>query len=455
MSEFIRIRAIVLLVATIMVLPLTGREAAGAKLIRDTEVENTIRAYATPLFEAAGLRGADVRIFLIADDSLNAFVAGGLNLFLHTGLLLKVKNVGELNGIIAHETGHMAGGHLSRISGRLKAGSTAALVATVLGALTAAATGSSKAGAAIMVGGQGLAVGSILAFSRAQESAADQAAMKLLDLTGQSAQGMADFFKTIEDQELVPASRQDIYVRTHPITRYRVQDVESHLARSPHTDAPANPRFESLFRRMRAKLRAFLHPPARTLKTYGATDESIIARYARAIAYYRLNDLDRALPLMDQLIREEPGNAYFFELKGQALLEAGRIERALPPYRKAVKLDPDSALIRVDLARTLLAMDDRTLVKEAIGHLLFATRESPESSLGWHQLGIAYGRDGQFAMSAVALAEMSLVRGRLKDALYHVARAQRKLARGTAGWIRTQDIKRLAKDRLKKRRQRR
>ncbi|MEE8284245.1 MAG: M48 family metalloprotease [Alphaproteobacteria bacterium] len=438
-----------------MVLPLTGREAAGAKLIRDTEVENTIRAYATPLFEAAGLRGADVRIFLIADNSLNAFVAGGLNLFLHTGLLLKVKNVGELNGIIAHETGHMAGGHLSRISGRLKAGSTAALVATVLGALTAAATGSSKAGAAIMVGGQGLAVGSILAFSRAQESAADQAAMKLLDLTGQSAQGMADFFKTIEDQELVPASRQDIYVRTHPITRYRVQDVESHIAGSPHTDAPANPRFETLFRRMRAKLRAFLHPPARTLKTYAATDESIIARYARAIAYYRLNDLDRALPLMDRLIREEPGNAYFFELKGQALLEAGRIERALPPYRKAVKLDPDSALIRVDLARTLLAMDDRTLVKEAIGHLLFATRESPEGSLGWHQLGIAYGRDGQFAMSAVALAEMSLVRGRLKDALYHVARAQRKLARGTAGWIRTQDIKRLAKDRLKKRRQRR
>ncbi len=158
---------------------------------------------------------------------------------------------------------------------------------------------------------------------------------------------------------------------------------------------------------------------------------------------------------MDGLIREEPGNAYFFELKGQALLEAGRIERALPPYRKAVKLDPDSALIRVDLARTLLAMDDRTLVKEAIGHLLFATRESPESSLGWHQLGIAYGRDGQFAMSAVALAEMSLVRGQLKDALYHVARAQRKLARGTAGWIRTQDIKRLAKDRLKKRRDRR
>ena len=455
MSGFIRTRAILLLVTAMIVMPLTGRDAAGAKLIRDTEVENTIRIYATPLFEAAGLRSADIRIFLIADDSLNAFVAGGLNLFLHTGLLLKVKNVGELNGVIAHETGHMAGGHLTRISGRLKAGSTAALVSLVLGVLTAAATGSGEAGAAIIAGGQGLAVGSILAFSRTQESAADQAAMKLLDLTGQSARGMRDFFKTIEDQELLPASRQDIYVQTHPITRYRVQDVESHLTRSPYTDARPNPKFDALFRRMRAKLRAFLYPPARTLNTYSATDRSIISRYARAIAYYRNNDLDRALPIIDGLIREEPDNAYFFELKGQALLEAGRIEEALPPYRQAFKFDPDSALIRVDLARTLLALNDRSLVKEAIGHLLFATRESPEGSQGWHQLGIAYGRDGQFGMSAVALAEMSLVRGRLKDAFYQVGRAERKLARGSSGWLRAQDIKRLAKERLKQRRERR
>jgi predicted Zn-dependent protease len=438
-----------------IVMPLTGRDAAGAKLIRDTEVENTIRIYATPLFEAAGLRSADIRIFLIADDALNAFVAGGLNMFLPPGLLLKVKNVSELNGVMAHETGHMAGGHLTRISGRLKAGSTAALVSLVLGVLTAAATGSGEAGAAIIAGGQGIAVGSILAFSRTQESAADQAAMKLLDLTGQSARGMRDFFKTIEDQELLPANRQDIYVQTHPITRYRVQDVESHLARSPYTDAPANPKFDNLFRRMRAKLGAFLYPPARTLNTYSATDKSIVARYARAIAYYRNNDLDRALPIIDGLIREEPANPYFFELKGQALLEAGRIEEALPPYRHAFKLAPDSALIRVDLARTLLARNDRSLVKEAIGHLLFATRESPEGSQGWHQLGIAYGRDGQFGMSAVALAEMSLVRGRLKDALYQVGRAERKLARGTAGWLRAQDIKRLARERLKKRRERR
>jgi len=436
----------------IVTIPLIGQDASGAKLIRDTEVENTIRIYAAPLFEAAGLRGADVRIFLIADNSLNAFVAGGMNLFLHTGLLLQVKNVGQLNGVLAHETGHMASGHLTRISGRLKAGSTTALVATVLGVLTAAASGSGMAGAAIIAGGQGLALGSILAFSRAQESAADQAGMKLLDLNGQSARGMRDFFKTIEDQELLPANRQDIYVQTHPITRHRIQGVESHLARSPFTNVRVSPKFDNLFRRMQAKLSAFLYPPARTLKTYSASDRSTAARYARAIAYYRQNDLDQALRIMDALIREEPKNAYFFELKGQALFEAGRIKEALPHYRMAGKLDPESALIRVELARVLLATNDQTQVKEAIRHLLFATLESPENSQGWHQLGIAYGRDGQFGMSAVALAEMSLVRGQLKDSLYQVGRAERKLERESTGWLRAQDIKRLARESLKRRR---
>lgn len=455
MWKFIRTRAILLLLIAITAMPLTWRDAAGAKLIRDTEIENTIRTIATPLFEAAGLRSADIKIFIIADDTLNAFVAGGLNLFINTGLLLKINNVGELAGIIAHETGHMAGGHLTRIAGRMKTASTAALVATVLGVLTAVASGSGEAGAAIASGGQGLAVGSILAFSRAQESAADQAGLKLLDETGQSAKGIRDFLKTLEDQELLPAARQDVYVRTHPITRHRIQDVESHLARSPYTNVPPNPEFQKLFRRLRAKLSAFMYPPERTLNDYPATDTSVVARYARAISYYRQNDLDRALPLMDGLIRDEPDNAYFYELKGQALLEAGRINEAVQPYRKSAQLDPDSPLIRIDLARTLLAKNDRTLVEEAIRNLLFATREEPDNSRAWEQLGIAYGRAGKFGMSALALAEMSFVRGRLKDALYHVGRAERKLSRGTAGWLRAQDIKRLARERLEERRNRR
>lgn len=453
MRDFIRTRAILLLLITVTVSPLTWRDAAAARLIRDTEVENTIRAIATPLFEAAGLHSADVRIFIVEDDTLNSFVAGGLNVFINTGLLLKVKNVDQLAGVIAHETGHMEHGDLTRIAGQLKSGSTTALVATVLGVLTAIATGSGEAGAAIATGGQGLAVNSLLAFTRTQEASADEAALRLLDSTGQSARGLRDFLKILEDQELLPASQQDPYVRTHPITRYRIEAIESHLAKSPYTNTPSDPKLVKLFRRMKAKLAAFIYPPERTLKTYRASDTSVIARYARAIAYYRQNELDRALPLMDGLIRQEPHNAYFFELKGQALLEAGRIQEAIPPYRKAEELDPDATLIRVDLARSLLAKRDPTLVDEAIRHLLFATREDPENYRAWEQLGIAYGRAGRFGLSALALAEMSLVKGRLKDALYHVGRAERKLPQGSAGWLRAQDIKRVAKERLKERRE--
>lgn len=450
-----RTRFILLLALAVFLVPIAARNAAGAKLIRDTEIENTIRAFGSPLFEAAGLRSADIRIFLIADDSLNAFVAGGQNLFLHTGLLLGAKNPNELIGVIAHETGHIAGGHLARIAGRMRGAGTTALVATVLGVLAAVASGSGKAGAAIALGGQGIAVGSVLAFSRAQESAADQAALGLLEETGQSARGMRDFFKTLEDQELLPPRLQNPYVRTHPITRYRVEAVESHLERSAYADAPTNPENMERFARMRAKLTAFLNSPALTFEEYPASDTSIAARYARATAHYRNNDLDKALPLMDALIKAEPLNPYFWELKGQALLEAGRIDEALAPYQKAATLAPDSGLIRVDLARVQLALNRPPLIKAALDNLLFATRRNPEMLMGWRQLAIAYGRNGQIAMSNVASAEHALRRGRLQDAIYHAGRAQKKLPNGSAGWVRAEDIKQLAKRRLKERKDRR
>ncbi|MEE8284103.1 MAG: M48 family metalloprotease, partial [Alphaproteobacteria bacterium] len=270
-------RVMFLLVFVLFVMPLAGREAASARLIRDTEVETTIRAFGAPLFEAAGLAPSDVRIFIIQDNTINAFVAGGMNLFIHTGLILSARNAAELNGVIAHETGHIEGGHLSRIGNRVKTSSTAAMVATVLGVLTALATGSGEAGTAIIAGGQGLALGSLLAYSRTQEAAADQAAFRLLDRTGQSARGMATFFKTLEDQELLPPGRQDVYVRTHPITRQRIRDAETHVARSPYSDISLSLAHVKMFKRMQAKLSGFLYPPGRTFSTYGKRDKSVVA----------------------------------------------------------------------------------------------------------------------------------------------------------------------------------
>ena len=455
MFGVMRTRFILLLALAVFLMPIAARNAAGAKLIRDTEIENTIRALGSPLFEAAGLRSADVRIFIIADDSLNAFVAGGQNLFLHTGLLLSAQNANQLTGVIAHETGHIAGGHLARISDRMRGAGTTALVATILGALAAITTGSGKAGAAIALGGQGVAVGSVLAFSRAQESAADQAALSLLEETGQSARGMRDFFKTLEDQELLPPRLQNPYVQTHPITRYRVEAVEAHLERSAYADAKTSPRNAERFARMRAKLNAFLNSPSRTLEEFPTSDASTAARYARAIAHYRNNDLEKALPLMDDLIKAEPLNPYFHELKGQALLEAGRIDEALDPYQKAATLAPESGLIRLDLARTQLAINRPALVKASLDNLLFATRKNPEMPMAWQQLAIAYGRNGQIAMSNVASAEHALLREQLKDAIYHAERAQKKLPSGSAGWVRAEDIKQLARRRLKQSKDRR
>jgi predicted Zn-dependent protease len=420
----------------------TWRHVAAANLIRDTEIENTIRDFSTPLFEAAGLRSSDIDLFIISDPALNAFVAGGMNLFIHTGLLMRVKDANQLIGVLAHETGHISGGHLVRFSKQIETGNTAAMLATVLGVVTAIASGNAGAGMAIAQSGQGLAVGSLLNYSRAQESAADQAGLELLDRTGQSALGMRSFFGAIEDQELLASSRQDAYVRTHPITRNRMRHVDGHLKKSRYTRTPPPPEHAEKFKRLQAKLFAFTKPMRQTFARYKKSDSAIAARYARAIAYYRLADLKQGLPLMDGLIKAEPKNPYFYEMKGQMLFENGRMRDSIVPYAKAIQINPDAPLIRIGLARAQLESNDPALIKKAISNLLLTTQANPNSAFAWNQLAVAYGRNGQLGFAALSLAEAALIRGHPKDARYQIWRAEKKLVKGSAGWIRAQDIKR-------------
>ncbi|MQA65825.1 MAG: M48 family metalloprotease [Alphaproteobacteria bacterium] len=446
MLGLFRTRAAVLLTLIVAVFGGLWNKAQAASLIRDAEVENTIRAYATPLFEAAGLRPQDIDIFVIGDPTLNAFVAGGQNLFVNTGFLIKTRDASEVIGVIAHETGHIAGGHLARFSSRINTSSNVALVTTLLGLLTAIASGSGEAGVAVSQAGQGLALGNLLAYSRTQESSADQAGLGLLDRTGQSAKGLASFLRTIENQEFLSPNNQDPYVRTHPVTRERVRQVEQHLKKSQYSGTKPSPQLEEMHRRMVAKLVAFTDYPETVFNRYPESDRSVAARYARAIAYYRIPDLGKALPLVDGLIRDEPKNPYFHELKGQILFENGRIAESLAPNREAVRLLPDSALLRLGLARSQIERNDPALNKEAVENLLFTTQAEPYYAFGWDQLAIAYGRDGQLGMSALAQAEGALVRGRKKDALSHAARAEKRLDKGSAAWLRLQDIKRVAKE---------
>lgn len=425
--------------ASVATTSVSASAASAPRLIRDAEIENTIRAFSSPVFEAAGLNARDVDIYLVNDPSINAFVAGGMNMFLHTGLLLRSKTANQVIGVIAHETGHISGGHLARLQDRLKDASLIAILTTILGA-GAAVAGGGSAGAAVMTGGMSVAQNTILSYSRAQEAAADQAGLSFLEQTGQSAKGMHEFFEVLEGQELLNAGRQDPYMRTHPLNRERMESVESHLSRSRYTDAPDTPEFAELHRRMLAKLVGFVASPSHTLNRYKEGDRSIAARYARAIAYYRTPDMPKALAMIDELIAQEPNNAYFYELKGQALFENGRGAEALAPYRKSVALMPDEALLRVGLAQVMIERNDPVLNKEAIGHLQRATQREPLNGFAWQQLAIAYGRDEQFGMSALAQAEAAMTRNNKREARLQGGRAEKLLPRGSRGWLRAQDL---------------
>jgi predicted Zn-dependent protease len=450
MGKLIRTRSAFLLAMALFFMCWNAQKPQAAGLIRDAEIENTIRTYATPLFAAAGLRASDISIFILNDPQLNAFVAGGQNLFVNTGFLIRTRSAAEVIGVIAHETGHISGGHLARFSNQINTASNTALVTTLLGALTALASGRADAGAAVITAGQGFAVGNLLNYSRTQESAADQAALSFLDRTGQSAEGLVTFLRTIENQEFLSSNNQDPYVRTHPITRERVRNVEQHLGKSTNTAKKAPPEFEEMHRRMVAKLVGYIDYPSVVFDRYPESDTSITARYARAVAYYRVPDLAKALPLVDGLIRDEPKNPYFHELKGQMLFENGRIAESLPPNAEAVRLSPESSLLRIGLARSQIESQNPALLKDAIQNLLYATGADPLYSFGWDQLAVAYGRDGQLGLSALAQAESALVRGRKKDAMFHAVRAEKRIDKGSAAWLRVQDIKQAARENERK-----
>ncbi len=411
--------------------------------VRDAEIENTIRAFATPLFGAAGLDPAATQVHLVNDPSLNAFVANGLNMFINTGLLARSETPGQVIGVIAHETGHIMGGHLARLREGLKGALAESIVALVLGAAAAVASGRADAGAAVIAGGLQSAERGILRYNRELESSADQSAITLLERTGQSAAGLAEFLDILADQELLTENRQDPYVRTHPISRERVEFVRNHVAQSRHSNVPAKREFVEMHARMRGKLYGYLDP-ARALKVYREPNDALEARYARAVAYSRQPDYPRALALMDSLIAERPNDGYFIETKGQILFEAGRPADALPLFERAAELLPDEALIRIGLAQAQLEFNDAKMTQAAIANLELARRRESDNGSLWRLLAIAYGRDGQLGMVALAQAERALLQNRKAEARAHAERAERTLPSGSPAWLRAQDIRQAA-----------
>ncbi|HEV8678826.1 MAG TPA: M48 family metalloprotease [Stellaceae bacterium] len=421
---------------------MSGADAGDApRGLRDTEIENDIRTLAGPVWRAAGLDPGEVAIYLIDDRRLNSFVAGGQAIFINTGLIERAENPNQLIGVIAHETGHIVGGHLVRAKEEMRNASIKSIIAM---AAAAAAAVAGRSGAPLL-GAAGVGERSYLQFSIGQESTADHAALNYLDRACQSARGLLKFFEILQSNEMLSGDRGDAWSRTHPLTAQRIEYLRGHVERARCSNAPARPGSAELLRLIQGKLHAFLDAPSTTLAAYPPSDNSELARYARAIAYYRTPDLDKALPAIDGLIRDFPKNPYYRELKGQMLFENGRIREAMRPYEDAVRLMPSAALLRIALAQTYIETGDPALNKRAIAYLNDASHKEGRDSAVWHFLAVAYGRDNQLGMAALSLAEQALANGKKKDAVREANRAKQLLARNTAAYARAEEIHREAK----------
>ena len=420
-------------------------------LIRDAEIEDTIRAYAAPLLEAAGLGGDSVKLHIVNDPNINAFVAGGPNLFLSSGMLAAAEDPGEIIGVIAHEIGHIAGGHLVRTRDAIENASAEMILATVLAA-GAIIAGQGEVGSAIVSGGQAMAQQSFLRYSRAQEESADQAAIRLLERTGQSPEGLLRMFQRLEERERLSMGQVNGYARTHPLTRERIRFVRDRMAEASGTGDATPEAARVAHRRMVAKLKGFLDSPEATLRAYPDEDESVEARYARAIAYYQIPDLNQSLAALDALLADYPDDPWFHELKGQVLFENGHVREAVAPYSQAVALKKDSALLRLGLARAQIESGDAAQMASAIEHLEAASRLEPKEPQHWYQLGIARGRAGERATSSLAFAEAAYLRGDAQTALHHASVAAEGLPHGSARWLRAEDIRNAAEQAMKGRR---
>ena len=414
--------------------------ADGLGLIRDAEIENTIRAFVTPLFNAAGLDPDAVKVYIIDQNVLNSFVTGGQNIFITTGLLMRAETAGQVIGVVAHETGHIEHGDLARTAGELAGIQNEALAAQILGILLAIGTGNGGAAAAAAAGGAQIAQRAFLQYSRGQELAADQAAVKLLDATHQSARGLLDFFNILDNETLLVSSHLDPYLQTHPLTPERIAFVRDWVDHSKYSNVPERPDFKRRFDMMRAKLIGFIKPLGQVLGAYPDKDQSLPARYARAIAFYRAGQLQTALPLADRLIAEQPNNPYFHEVKGQMLFEHGNLAVARTEYEEMVRLAPHEPLLHTELAHVLIETGDKANNRAALANLNAALQVDNTNAETWQLAATAYGRDGQMGMSALSNAEYNLLAGRKNDARGQAARAARLLPRGSPGWLRAQDI---------------
>jgi len=426
----------------------TAQQAKGPPVLRDTETEQLLREYTRPILRAAGLEKQNIQMVIINDSSFNAFVADGRRIFVNYGAIMQSETPNQLIGVLAHETGHLAGGHLAKLRQQLAQAQTQMIIAMLLGAgaLAAGATsgnansGLANVGAAALSGPPELIRRSLLSYQRQQEENADRAGVKFLTATGQSPKGMYETFKRFTSDSLFAARGADPYLQSHPMPADRVASLEELARSSPYWDKKDDPSLQLRHDMVRAKISGFMEQPDTVRRRYPASNESLPARYARAISTYLHGDLRSALAQIDALIHLQPNNAYFYEVRGQALLEGGKPAEAIAPLRKAVQLSNNAPLIEMLLGQALIGTENKAYSDEAIRILRAALMREPEAPLGYTQLAMAYGRKGDYAEADLASAQAASLRGDNKTARELASRAKTRFGVGTPGWVKADDI---------------
>jgi predicted Zn-dependent protease len=427
------------LVAASLILP--GRPAfaqdSGESLIRDTEIEDILHKDAAPVFAAAGIDPQSIHILLIGTKELNAFAAPGI-MAVNTGLILEAKNPNQLQGVMAHEVGHLAGGHSARSGDMTRAGLTPYLLTMGLGILAALAGSSTGAGALVGSAGYFGTLGA-MGYSREQESRADQAGATILEKAGLSGRGLVEFFDNFRYQEVFQEARRYAYFNSHPLSSDRIEALRSRVEKAPHYDAVDSPQALAEHKIMQAKLDGFLNPTVAIVK-YDEKDASYPARYARAIAYYQMKQPDQALKIIDALLVQQPNNPYLWELKGQILFEFGRQAEAEAPQRKSVELKPDAPLLRVNLGQTLIALPDPAKVAEGVTELKKSLALDEENAVAWRMLAEAYDNQKKDGLARYATAEYNFQIGDKSQARVFAVRAREMLDKDSPEWRRATDI---------------
>ncbi|QDP19007.1 M48 family metalloprotease [Sphingomonas xanthus] len=449
MTRFIR-----LLMLAVLLTITVARPAMAQSILRDSETEKLFRDMSDPLVQAAGLDPANVKVVLVNDQDINAFVSQGQVVYIHSGLFTAADNANQVQGVIAHELGHVAGGHALRIYDGANKATVITILSLVLGA-AAMAVGAGDAGVGLMQLGQQVAIGSFLQFTRAQESSADLAGASYLSKAGISGKGSIEFFKKLQNQEYrLAVYAKDSYDRTHPLSSERIASLSQAYQKDPAWNKPTDPALEARFQRVKAKLIGYV-TPKQAVSRYPEQDQSVPAHYARAYAYHLGAYPDKAQQEADALLATDPEDPFFLELKGQILLESGRPKEAIAPLRKAVAKAPDMPMISVMLGHALIASEDSKNFAEAKQVLKAAVNRDNDNPFAWYQLGIVYDREGDRARAALATAERNNLQGNNKLALASAKMALAGLPAGTPDYLRAQDIAMVSEEALKKDKKRR